>query len=146
MTHPHDPILVHGFFNKSQIYKIESHNKNISNIYLYILDLFYYTVKGDLLMVTRHITKIGVFSLGKVFGTIYAIMGLIFGAIISLMSMGMGSLMGNEGAFAGILFGAGSIIVLPIFYGILGFIGGIIIALVYNAASGFIGGLEVEVE
>ncbi|HIH93805.1 TPA: hypothetical protein HA338_07090 [Methanosarcina acetivorans] len=97
-------------------------------------------------MVTKHITKIGVLSLGKVSGAIYAIMGFIFGAILTLTSIGMGSVMGNEGAFAGLLFGAGAIIALPIFYGILGFIGGIITAFVYNVATGFIGGLEIELE
>jgi hypothetical protein len=58
-------------------------------------------------MATRHLTKIGVFSLGKIFGATYALMGLIFGAIISLMSLLMGSVMGNQGASAGMLFGIG---------------------------------------
>lgn len=97
-------------------------------------------------MVTKHITKIGVLSLGKVSGAIYGIIGLIFGALITLMSLGMGSMMGSNGAFAGLLFGVGAIIAMPIFYGIMGFIGGIIVALIYNAATGFIGGLEIEVE
>ncbi|HII02372.1 TPA: hypothetical protein HA351_12225 [Methanosarcinaceae archaeon] len=95
---------------------------------------------------TRHITKIGVLSLGKILGAIYAIMGLIFGAIMTLTFMGMGSIMGNDGALAGLLLGTGAIITLPIFYGILGFIDGIITALIYNVAAGFIGGLEIEVE
>jgi hypothetical protein len=97
-------------------------------------------------MVTKHITKIGVLSLGKISAVIYAIMGLIFGALITLMSLGMGSIMGSDGAFAGLLFGVGAIITVPIFYGVLGFIGGVIVALIYNAATGFIGGLEIEVE
>jgi hypothetical protein len=97
-------------------------------------------------MATRYLTKIGVFSLGKIFGVIYAIMGLIAGAIFSLMSLGMGSAMGNEGAFAGMLFGVGAIITVPIFYGIMGFVGGILTALIYNVVTGFIGGLEIEVE
>jgi hypothetical protein len=58
----------------------------------------------------------------------------------------MGSLMGNEGAFAGLMFGVGSIITLPIFYGVLGLISGIITALIYNVVTGFIGGLEIEVD
>nr|WP_304364520.1 hypothetical protein [Methanosarcina sp. KYL-1] len=103
-------------------------------------------MKGVHTVTTRRITKIGVLSLGKTFGAIYAIMGFIFGAIMTLMSLGMGSLMGNEGALAGLLFGVGAIITVPIFYGILGFIGGIITALIYNVAAGFIGGLEIEVE
>lgn len=97
-------------------------------------------------MVTKHVTKIGVFSLGKVLGALYAIMGLIFGALITLMSLGAVSLMGEKGAFTGMLFGVGAIIAVPIFYGIMGFIGGIIMALLYNFTTGVIGGLEVEVE
>jgi len=97
-------------------------------------------------MATRHLTKIGVFSLGKIFGAIYAVMGLILGAMMTLMSLGMGSVMGDEGAVAGLLFGVGAVIALPILYGIMGFVGGIITALIYNVVTGFIGGLEIEVE
>ncbi len=97
-------------------------------------------------MATKHITKIGVLSLGKVCGAIYGIIGIIFGALTTLASLGTGSIMGHEGVFASLLFGVGAIITVPILYGFLGFIGGIIVALVYNAAAGFIGGLEIEVE
>ncbi len=97
-------------------------------------------------MTKRILRKIGVFSLGKVYGVIGATMGLIFGAIITIMSLSLGSVMGNHGGAAGLIFGVGSIIALPIFYGIFGFITGLIIALVFNVVSGVIGGLEVEVE
>jgi hypothetical protein len=52
-------------------------------------------------MATQYINKIGVLSLGKIFGAVYGIMGLILGALMTLMSLMMGSLMGNEGALAG---------------------------------------------
>lgn len=97
-------------------------------------------------MVTRYLKKIGVFSLGKILGAIYAVMGLIFGAIMTLLSFGTGSMMGNEGAAAGMAFGVGSIIIFPIIYAIMGFIGGIITAVIFNAVAGFTGGLEIEVE
>lgn len=96
-------------------------------------------------MVKRYITKIGVLSLGKIMGIIYAILGLIFGAIMTLFSLAAGPMMYGQGA-EGMLLGAGAIIVLPIFYGILGFLSGIITALVFNAVTGIIGGLELEVE
>ena len=73
-------------------------------------------------------------------------MGPIFGAIITIMSLALGSVMGNNGGAVGLIFGVGSIIVLPIFYGIIGFITGLIVALIFNVVSGVIGGLEVEVE
>lgn len=49
-------------------------------------------------------------------------------------------------AFAGLLFGVGSVIFLPVFYGILGFVSGLIGALLYNGAARLIGGIEIELE
>lgn len=97
-------------------------------------------------MTTKHLTRVGVLSLGKIFGATYAIMGLIFGAIMTLISLLMGSMAGKEGAFAGMALGVGAVIIFPIFYGIIGLVGGIITALIYNVVAGFIGGLEIEVE
>lgn len=97
-------------------------------------------------MATRYLTKIGVLSLGKIFGAVYAVIGLILGVIITLTSLGMDSMMGTEGAFAGMQLGAGAIIIFPIIYGIMGFIGGIISAFIFNLVTRFTGGLEVEVE
>jgi hypothetical protein len=45
------------------------------------------------LMVKRYVTKIGVLSLGKIMGIIYAILGLIFGAIMTLFSLALGPMM-----------------------------------------------------
>ncbi|MCQ6963338.1 hypothetical protein [Methanolobus chelungpuianus] len=96
-------------------------------------------------MVKRYITKISVLSLGKIMGIIYAILGLIFGIIMTLFSFTMGPMMYSQGT-GGMLFGAGAIIALPIFYCVLGFLSGVITALVFNAVTGVIGGLELEVE
>lgn len=94
---------------------------------------------------TRYITKIGVLSFGKIFGIIYAMMGLILGAIMSIMFMIVGPVETGS-TIENLMFGVGSIIVLPITYGIIGFIGGIITAFIYNIAVGFTGGLKIEVE
>lgn len=96
-------------------------------------------------MTTRYVNKVGVFSLGKIVGIIYAVIGLIFGAIITAASLMIGSAMAAWG-FEGDMFGTGAIIILPIFYGIMGFIMGIVIALVYNLVAKSIGGLELDVE
>ena len=88
--------------------------------------------------------SVGPGSVFKVFGFMYAVIGLIFGALISLaavVGMGMG---GSEAGVAGMLFGVGAIIILPIFYGILGAIGGAIGALVYNVCAKVTGGIELE--
>lgn len=91
---------------------------------------------------------IGVLSLGKIAGIVYAVMGLIGGAIFTLISL-FGSVLGSFAADSpeplfGILFGVGSIIVLPIFYGAMGFLVGLVAAAVYNVAARFVGGLELE--
>ena len=95
------------------------------------------------------IKRVGVFSVGKVFGLLYALMGLIFGAIFSCVSLfGAAAAMseiGGEGAF-GLLFGIGGIIFLPLMYGIMGFIMGLIMAVLYNLIAKFAGGIEVQTQ
>ena len=88
--------------------------------------------------------SVGVLSCAKVLGALYAAMGLIFGALVSLMSI-LGAAMGDgQGGLSSMVFGAGAIILLPIFYGIGGFIGGAISAALYNLVAQFVGGLELE--
>ncbi|MBI2107820.1 hypothetical protein HYT54_01725 [Candidatus Woesearchaeota archaeon] len=92
------------------------------------------------------IKKIGILSLGKIMGILYALMGLILGAILSLISL-IGSALSSNGfgIFIG-MFGIGAIIFLPIFYGVIGFVFGLITALLYNLVASWIGGLEIETE
>lgn len=98
------------------------------------------------------IRRLGVLSLGKIMGALYAFFGLIFGAIFSLISMfgfAAGMAAGNGGGeqvFASLFFGVGAIIALPIFYGVLGFLGGLLTALVFNLVAGWVGGLEIEAD
>ncbi len=91
------------------------------------------------------VRRVGVLSLGKMLGCLYALLGLIFGAFFSLLSLaGAFASSQNTQSAIPILFGAGAIIVLPIFYGLAGFIGGIIVAALYNLIAGIAGGVEVE--
>src|SRR5262245_19549098 len=101
------------------------------------------------------IKRINPMSCAKVSGLLYALIGLLIGACFSLMMMAFGSAFSNQemtggnpmaGRMFGALFGAGAIIVLPIFYGVLGFVGGAITALIYNLISGMVGGLELDIE
>jgi hypothetical protein len=85
--------------------------------------------------------KIGVLSLAKIIGVVYAVLGLIIGALMSLFSV-IGAAVTQSGV--GVLFGVGAIIILPIFYGLAGFIGGAIVAFIYNLASDVVGGIEIE--
>lgn len=93
--------------------------------------------------------KIGVLSLGKIFGIIYGLMGLILGMIITLLTLAAGSIFSDEPGMPElfeVLLGTGATIALPLFYGFIGFIMGLITALFYNFAASRIGGLEIEME
>ena len=92
------------------------------------------------------IKSIGVLSAGKVMGILYALLGLIFGGLFTLLSLaGFAASGGDQQAGAGaLIFGAGAIIILPIFYGVMGFIGGLLMALLYNVVASLAGGLEIE--
>lgn len=84
----------------------------------------------------QKVKKIGVLSLAKILGLLYAIMGLIVGAFLAIFApVGMGAL----------YFGGAGVAIFPIFYGILGFIGGLITAFFYNLIASKVGGLEVEI-
>jgi hypothetical protein len=91
------------------------------------------------------IRRIGVVSLAKMQGALYALLGLIIGAFVSLLAL-LGSVIRSEssgGAFAA-LFGVAAIVVFPILYGLLGFIVGLIIGGLYNLVAGIVGGVEIE--
>ena len=96
------------------------------------------------------IRRVGVLSVGKMMGALYALLGLIAGAFFALFSL-LGAAVGmanseSSDAFVGLIFGVGSVIFLPIFYGILGFVFGLITALLYNGVARLIGGIEIDVE
>lgn len=95
------------------------------------------------------IRRLDVLSVAKVVGTIGAAVGLIAGAFVSLFAMiGFGLAAGatdEPGAgLIGLLFGAGAIIILPIFYGVISFIGGAIEAFIYNLVAKYVGGIQIE--
>jgi hypothetical protein len=101
-------------------------------------------------MTKTTVRRIGVFSLGKIMGLLYALLGLFLGAIFALMALfgaAFGSAIGGqEGADAvfGLFFGVGAVIFVPIFYGLIGFIGGLLTAAIYNLIASATGGLELE--
>lgn len=85
--------------------------------------------------------------MGKIFGLIYAALGLIFGLFFTFGSLISIGLLGEatSGA-AGFLFGIGAVVFLPIFYGAMGFVFGAITAILYNLISSFAGGLKFEMD
>jgi hypothetical protein len=94
------------------------------------------------------VRRIGVLSLAKIQGTLYALLGLIIGAFVSLFAMLGAALMNAVGSTSGnhlgMLFGVGAIVVFPILYGAIGFTAGLIIGGLYNLVAGMVGGVELE--
>jgi hypothetical protein len=97
------------------------------------------------------IREIGVLSLGKVAGIVYACMGLIVGVIVALVSVlgGFAGLAHRGGAAAGffaMVLGAGAVFILPVFYGVLGALIGMLVAVIYNVAARLVGGIEITID
>ena len=99
------------------------------------------------------IRRVNPMSAAKVSGALGVMLGLVIGACISLIALVAGGAMAvasdepgsaGLGAMPGMLFGAGAIIVLPIFYGVFMFVVGAVQAFFYNIASKWTGGLEVD--
>jgi hypothetical protein len=93
------------------------------------------------------ITRVAPFSAAKVGAVVYAVFGLVFGGFMSLAGLAgaFAGPDGGRGAFFGALFGAGAVILLPIFYGCLGFVMTLLSAWLYNVVSGMVGGVEIDV-
>jgi hypothetical protein len=98
-------------------------------------------------MVIRHI---GVGSLARILGVLYALWGFIFGVIVALIALaGAGMSAASDSpmpGWLGGLFGVGAVIFLPIFYGVIGAVGGALTAAMYNIVAGMVGGLTIETE
>jgi len=94
------------------------------------------------------INRVGPISVAKVAGLLYAILGLLFGAIFSVISLA-GGLAGfsdePDAAIAGVIFGVGAVIVLPILYGAMGFLMTALMAALYNLTARIVGGVEIDV-
>lgn len=96
------------------------------------------------------VKSMGVFSLARIMGIIYAFFGFIVGLFFSFFTL-LGAFLGTTledfpESLVGVIFGIGSVIFFPVLYGILGFIGGIITAGIYNLVAKWVGGLEIELE
>lgn len=97
------------------------------------------------------IRSVGVGSVAKVAGALYAGLGLIIGACIALFSIvGLGFAAsqqnGDMPAWLGPLFGVGAIVLAPLFYGLMGLIMGAITAALYNVVARMVGGVQIDVE
>lgn len=101
-------------------------------------------------MAKREIKKVDPFSLAKVLGILYALLGVIIG----LMFAAFGAILSNSPlaetdetakTILSTFLGVGSIIFFPILYGIIGLVAGVITAALYNLVAGWVGGVTIEV-
>jgi len=93
------------------------------------------------------VKRIGPLSVGKIAGTLYAVMGVLIGAVVSLIAM-VGSSMGSDTGSSGMgaLLGVGAIVIFPILYGGLGFVFTMLAAALYNVVAGMVGGIELDMQ
>jgi hypothetical protein len=95
--------------------------------------------------------EVGVGSVAKLMGVLYAAIGVVLGLIVACISLlgGMAGVAGSEAAnampFAG-AFGLAAVVGLPVLYGLLGAIGGAIGAALFNLAARLVGGIELRLE
>lgn len=98
------------------------------------------------------IKRVGVWSVAKVLGSLYCGLGLIFGVVFAAAALlGAGFARATESAsapsaVAGVLFGVGAIVFLPVVYGVMGLLMGGLTAWLYNLFSSAVGGIEVDLE
>jgi hypothetical protein len=92
------------------------------------------------------VNSVGVLSVGKVLGCLYAFLGVIIGGLFSLLSLVGVAAGGRAAGPAPLLFGVGAVVAFPIFYGVIGFVGGIIMAALYNFVASMVGGIEIELD
>jgi len=93
-----------------------------------------------------HVVKsVGVLSVAKIVGMLYACMGLLVMPVVLLVAF-VGTLAGGQrNPIAGVV-GIVLALFLPVFYGVLGFVMSAIGCLLYNLFAHWMGGFEVEVE
>src|SRR2546425_9507 len=94
--------------------------------------------------------SVGVLSIAKIMGAMYALLGLLFLPIF-LIAAAAGMIGGASGdnKMAGMAAGVGMLVVaiiMPLIYGAMGFVGGAIGAFLYNFLAGRVGGIVMNLE
>jgi hypothetical protein len=93
-----------------------------------------------------HVVKsVGVLSVAKILGLMYACLGLIFAPMFLLIGVLASAAGQHNNPVAGI-FSIGFAVLFPVVYGLIGFIAGAIGALLYNLFARWAGGFELQIE
>lgn len=100
------------------------------------------------------IKRVNPISAAKIGGVLYGLLGLVIGACISIFALLFSGMMARAADESGssifpsmfpMMFGAGAVVIMPIFYGVIGFVMTLISAALYNVASKVTGGVEIDV-
>lgn len=91
----------------------------------------------------QKIKSVGVLSVGKIMGILYAALGLLVVPFFLLISA-LGALSGERPAGFGLASAIVFTFFIPIMYGVIGFVGGVITAFLYNLVAERFGGIEIE--
>ncbi len=91
--------------------------------------------------------SIGVFSMAKMMGALYAVAGFLAGLLFALASVvGAGFADAGSEGFMAMMFGVGAVVILPVVYGVMGFLAGALMSVIYNIVAGLAGGVELNLE
>ena len=94
--------------------------------------------------------KVGVSSLGKLFGTVNAIIGVIIGTVSAIVTTVSVVANNDYGVLTDVFVAIGitlvGVVVYPLVLFAMGWLYGAVVALVVNLVVGASGGLELEVE
>jgi len=99
------------------------------------------------------IKRVNPISAAKIGGVLYGLLGLVIGACISIFALLFSGMMARAADESGssmfpsmfpMMFGAGAVVIMPIFYGVIGFVMTLISAALYNVASKITGGVEID--
>ncbi len=92
----------------------------------------------------KEIKQVDPFSLAKVWGVLYAGIGLIAGLIFAAVGSMMQQFAPEEVGPFGAMFGIGGLILFPLMYGFFGLLAGIIGGFLYNVVARWVGGIRIE--
>ena len=87
----------------------------------------------------KEVKRIGVLSVGKIFGIVGAVFGVIAGLFLALFSGALGEPFLGGNWFV-------QLIGLTLIYAIASFVGGVIYAALYNLVAGWVGGVQIELD
>ncbi len=90
----------------------------------------------------KEVTRLDVFSLGKVQAIVMAFFGLIVGLIYGTFAAFFLSVSGHPAWAFGGFFGA--LIFIPLIYAVMGLVMGLICGLLYNLVAKWVGGIKFE--